>query len=311
MSERNKCWNCFKWTSLVVLFIFFITSCNNGKITQQTDSPQQGTIYISVDESFKPVIEEQIKVYESTYPNAHIIASYKPEIDCFKDLQQDSTRLIIVARGLTDKETAYYKESLQYKPQFLLIAYDAVAIIVNQNCKDSVFTISRLHDILSGKEPINAVMDGRNATSTVRYLQDSIMKGEAFGKNVVASKSSEDVINTITNRSDAIGFVGLNWVGDNYDRKQQELLKKIKLGLVECVRCEEKGLFAKPSAASVSFAQYPLARPLYFILKENATGLGTGFSNFLSMERGQLIFRRSFLIPAVLNFNKRTSKIED
>ena len=85
MSERNKCWNCFKWTSLVVLFIFFITSCNNGKITQQTDSPQQGTIYISVDESFKPVIEEQIKVYESTYPNAHIIASYKPEIDCFKE----------------------------------------------------------------------------------------------------------------------------------------------------------------------------------------------------------------------------------
>ncbi len=310
MSERNKCLNIFKWTSVLVLFIF-ITSCNNGKITQQTDTPQQGTINISVDESFKPVIEEQIKVYESTYPNAHIIASYKPEADCFKDLQQDSTRLIIVARGLTDKETDYYKETLQYKPQFLLIAYDAVAIIVNQNCKDSVFTISRLHDILSGKEPINAVMDGRNATSTVRYLQDSIMKGEKFGKNVVASKSSEDVINTITNRSDAIGFVGLNWVGDNYDRKQQELLKKIKLGLVECVRCEEKGLFAKPSAASVSFAQYPLARPLYFILKENATGLGTGFSNFLSMERGQLIFRRSFLIPAVLNFNKRTSKISD
>ena len=310
MSERNKCLNIFKWTSVLVLFIF-ITSCNNGKITQQTDTPQQGTINISVDESFKPVIEEQIKVYESTYPNAHIVASYKPEADCFKDLQQDSTRLIIVARGLTDKETDYYKETLQYKPQFLLIAYDAVAIIVNQNCKDSVFTISRLHDILSGKEPINAVMDGRNATSTVRYLQDSIMKGEKFGKNVVASKSSEDVINTITNRSDAIGFVGLNWVGDNYDRKQQELLKKIKLGLVECVRCEEKGLFAKPSAASVSFAQYPLARPLYFILKENATGLGTGFSNFLSMERGQLIFRRSFLIPAVLNFNKRTSKISD
>ncbi len=296
---------------LVILTITSLASCNNKKIKAQTDTPQQGTIYISVDESFKPVIDEQIKVYESTYPDAHIIASYKPEADCFKDLQQDSTRLIIVARGLNKKETDYYKETLQYKPQFLLIAYDAVAIIVNQNCKDSVFTISRLHDILSGKENLIAVMDGRNATSTVRYLQDSILKGERFGKNVVASKSSEDVINTITNRSDAIGFVGLNWVGDNYDRKQQELLKKIKLGMVECVRCEEKGLFAKPSAASVSFAQYPLARPLYFILKENATGLGTGFSNFLSMERGQLIFRRAFLIPAVLNFNKRTSKIEE
>jgi phosphate transport system substrate-binding protein len=291
--------------------VISIYSCNNGKVKAQTDTPQQGTINISVDESFEPVINEEIKVYESTYPDAHIIAHYKPEADCFKDFQNDSTRLIIVARGLNTKERDYYEASLQYRPQFTLIAYDAVAIIVNNNCKDSVFTISRLHDILSGKENLNAVMDGRNATSTVRYLQDSILKGEPFGKNVVASKSSEDVINTITNRSDAIGFVGLNWVGDNYDRKQQELLKKIKLGLVECVRCEEKGLFAKPSAASVSFAQYPLARPLYFILKENAVGLGTGFTNFLSMERGQLIFRRAFLIPAVLNFNKRTSKIEE
>ena len=298
---------------ILSVFMAFVAmqSCNNGKVRAQTDTPQQGTINISVDESFKPVMDEEIKVYESTYPNANIIASYKPEADCFKDLQSDSTRLIIVARGLTTKERDWYEATLQFRPQFSLIAYDAVAIIVNQKCKDSVFTISRLHDILSGKENTIAVMDGRNATSTVRYLQDSILKGEQFGKNVVASKSSADVINIVTNRTDAIGFVGLNWVGDSYDRKQQEMLKKIKLAMVECVRCEEKGLFAKPSAASVSFAQYPLARPLYFILKENAVGLGTGFTNFLSMERGQLIFRRALLIPAILNFNKRTSKIEE
>ena len=137
MSDRNE----HKWSIkllLVTLIFSSLSSCNNAKIKTQSDTPQQGTINISVDESFKPVIEEQIKVYESTYPNAHIVASYKPEADCFKDLQQDSTRLIIVARGLTGKETDYYKETLQYKPQFLLIAYDAVVIIVNQNCKDSV-----------------------------------------------------------------------------------------------------------------------------------------------------------------------------
>ena len=295
----------------IIMAVVLLVSCNNSKIKAQTDTPQQGTIDISVDESFEPVIEEEIKVYESTYPNAHIIAHYKPEADCFKDFQNDSTRLIIVARGLEKKELDYFESTLQYRPQFSLIAYDAVAVIVNQQFKDSIFTMERLHDILSGKENTIAVMDGKNATSTVLYLKDSILKGEQFGKNVVASKSSEDVINIIKERTDAIGFVGLNWVGDNYDRKQQELLKKIKLGLVECVRCEEKGLFAKPSAASVSFAQYPLARPLYFILKENATGLGTGFTNFLSMERGQLIFRRAFLIPAVLNFNKRTTKIDN
>ncbi len=282
-----------------------LVSCNTRPVKTYADTPQKGTIYISVDESFKPVIEEQIKVYQSTFPDAHIIPSYKPEIDCFKDLQNDSTRLVIVGRGLNDQEIDFYKSTLQYKPQFKRLAYDAVVLIVNQNTTDSVYTITKLRDVLSGKDSTTVIMDGKNATSSVRFLQDSILKGKAFGKNVVAAQNSQAVIEAVTNQTNAIGFVGLNWIGDNYDPKQQEQLKHVKLGLVECVLCPEKGFFAKASPASVSYGEYPLARGIYFILKENATGLGTGFTNFLSLERGQLIFRRSFLVPALINFNKR------
>ena len=80
---------------------------------------------------------------------------------------------------------------------------------------------------------------------------------------------------------------------------------------MECVKCEEKDLFAKPTQASLAYGEYPLARPLYYILKENAAGLGTGFMNFMSLERGQLIFRRSFLVPAKMGFNSRLGKIKD
>lgn len=83
------------------------------------------------------------------------------------------------------------------------------------------------------------------------------------------------------------------------------------MALVECVNCIEKDVFAKPSQATITFGEYPLARPLYYILKENATGLGTGFMNFMSLERGQLIFRRAFLAPAKMGFNQRTGKIKD
>jgi phosphate transport system substrate-binding protein len=85
-------------------FIFILlVSCssnNNGNQQIQKDSPNDGTIYMSVDESFKPVIDEQMKIYKSSFPNSNIIVSYKSEVDCFKDLIQDSTRLIIVSRGL-------------------------------------------------------------------------------------------------------------------------------------------------------------------------------------------------------------------
>jgi len=80
-------------------------------------------------------------VYESSYPNTQIVASYKSEADCFRDLQSDSTRMIIVSRGLTDDENEYYKQILSFKPQWDILAYDAVDVIVNIQSNDSVFTL--------------------------------------------------------------------------------------------------------------------------------------------------------------------------
>lgn len=297
---------------VIVLFLMVFVSCNNtGNQQGFSDTPKSGTIYISVDESFKPVIDQQIKVYQSTFPDAHIIASYKPEVECFKDLQKDSTRMIIVARGLNRNEENYYTSQLTYKPEDDAVAYDAVAVIININATDSLFTMQKLKDILAGKINVPAIMDGNNATSTVRFLQDSVLRGKPFGKNVVASKGSEAVIDAIAKMPNAIGFVGLSWVGNNNEPKQVEQLKKIKFGLVECVKCDEKGIFAKPSQSTITYAQYPLARPLYYIVKENALGLGTGFKNFLMLERGQLIFKRALLAPAKMNFKKRNSVLKE
>jgi len=291
---------------------FLFAACNSNRQKQrQNDTPSSGTIYISVDESFKPVIEQEIEVYHSSYPETNIVASYKSEADCFRDLQKDSTRMIIVARGLTKDETSYYEGKLYFQPQFSIMAYDAVAVIVNIHNPDSVFTLADLKNILSGKKNIMAVMDGRNATSTVRYLKDSLLKGGNFGSNVVAAKGSKAVVDVISKDEHAIGLVGLSWVGDVYEPEQQANLKKIRLGLVECTTCEEKDMYAKPSQATITYAQYPLTRPLYYILKENATALGTGFTNFMTMERGQLIFRRACLVPNKMSFNQRFSKIKE
>ena len=300
-----------KKTGLYCCAFLFFLSCTAVKKEDTRDTPTKGEIRISVDESFKPVMEEQLLVHHSSFPNTKIIASYKSEAACFRDLQSDSTRMIIVAKGLTDKEAEIFEQNLSFKPQYGILAYDAIAVIVNKASKDSVFTIEQLKNILSGKNNITAIMDGHNATSTVRFLQDSVLHGQPFGKNVVASDSSAQVVDLVAKNPGAIGFVGLSWVGDAYDKKQLAYQKTFLLALVECVKCLEKDVFAKPSQATITYGEYPLARPLYYILKENAAGLGTGFMNFLSLERGQLIFRRAFLAPAKMDFKSRSGKIKD
>lgn len=301
----------FYTIGLLFLFSRLVSCSGTDKVKTETDSPTKGTINISVDESFKPVIEEQIRVYKSSFPETTINVSYKPESDCFRDLQKDSTRMVIVARGLNKEEASFFENQLSYSPQYGILAYDAVAVIVNRQSPDSIFTLSKLRNILSGKDKITAVMDGNKATSTVRYLKDSILKEGNFGSNVVAAENSRNVLDVVAARKDVVGFVGMSWISDSYDPVQLAYLEKIRLGLVECVKCEEKDIFAKPSQATISRGQYPLARPLYYILKENATGLGTGFMNFMSLERGQLIFRRAFLVPAKMGFGKRSGSIKD
>ncbi len=289
------------------IIIFFI-NCRSKN--EAYDTPLNGKIFISVDESFKPVISEQIKIYKSTYPKTEIVASYKPEAACFRDLQSDSTRMIIVSRGLSDEESDYYKATLSFKPRWDVLAYDAIDVIVNINSKDSIFTLDKLKSYLKGDDTSKTiVLDGKNATSTVRMLKDSLLKGKNFGKNVFAAGSSKSVVDYISANPNAIGFVGSSWVGDLDDPEQLNYEKKIRFALVECIRCE-KGMFAKPSQATISSGEYPLYRPLYYILKENASGLGTGFVNYMILERGQLVFRRSYLVPAQMDFSVRRSLME-
>ena len=117
----------------------FLFSCKNKK-TKPTDTGTSGTIHISVDESFKPIIEEHIMVFQASYPKAKIIAHYKPEAECWNDLLNDSIRMVIVTKKITPDEARYYSDSLGLYPTSELLANDAVALIVNRNAPDSVFS---------------------------------------------------------------------------------------------------------------------------------------------------------------------------
>ena len=299
------------WIILALIVFVSAPGCKNENGSTESESISKGHIRISVDESFQPVISEQIKVFELTYPTASIVAEYKTEADCLRDLQQDSTRMIIISRGLTKEEEAFYIDRLEYNPSFERVAYDAIALIVNVSNPDLVFTLNELSAMLSGSSAKNydVVMDGKGLTSTIRYLTDSLLKGQPLGKNVTAAKNSEDVINYIATSENAIGFVGASWLAE-VQFNNPALGNKVKLGLIECKNCD-KDTYAKPSQQTILFGQYPLVRGLYYILKENFAGVGSGFSNFLSHERGQLIFSRSNLVPSLMQFNRRRSQINE
>lgn len=297
---------------LLILVVFWLGSCNNEDNIKEVRAVKDTTIRISVDESFEPIMREQLKVYAVAYPDTKVIASYKSEAECLRDLQNDSTKIVIISRELTKLETQFYDNKIGFRPAFEKLAKDAIGVIVNVNSKDSVFTMEELKMMLSGKSKsdLKVALDGKNATSTVRYLNDSLLKGKPFGPNISGANSSEDLINYIASSDDAVGFVGISWVTNPKNKQQEVALKNVKLALVECSMNCEKGSFARPSQQTITFGQYPLVRGLYYVLKENYAGLASRLVQFLTTERGQLIFRRALLVPAKINFDRRRTQIK-
>ena len=308
--KKNSIAN-FGW--LFILCIGLI-QCNTKKTEQVTDTLTSGTVHISVDESFKPIRDEQVKVFEGSNPGAKIIAHYKSEAACLHDIFNDSiTKMVIVTRGLSRKEEKYFKESLHYFPRWDELATDAIAIVVNKKSTDTIFTLQRLQQQLAGlmgkKQQI--IFDGLNATSTVRFAIDSILKGAKFDTGVVrAVKNSQAVLDYIAANDNAVGLVGISWIGNPEDTAQVKMLQKVKMVYVKCEYCSDSP-YVKPTQYGIMTKRYPLIRGLYYILKENYSGLGSGFLNFLQYERGQLIFRRAYLGPSKMGFGIRNVQINE
>jgi phosphate transport system substrate-binding protein len=286
-------------------------SCNSS--TSEADGPtlETGTIHISADESFKPVIDSQIQVFESSYPKAKIIAHYKPEAECLRDFGVDSISMVIATRGYTANEERFMTDSMRVTPSKLVIAYDAIAVIVNPDSKDTLFTMAEIKDIVQGRsdKKLLPVFDGVSATSTVRFVIDSVLKGQALGSNVTAAKGSEEVIDYVSKTPNAVGFIGVSWVGNKEDTTQLSYLKKVKVAQIESTH--EPGIYVSPAQYNIYYRRYPMVRDLVYVLKEKETGVARGFAYFLSAQRGQLIFKRSYLTPATMPLNVRNAALRE
>ena len=298
---------------LCIFFLFFILSaCGTNKTTDPNlDTRAKGTINISADESFKPVIEAQVQVYEADYPDVKLNVHYKPEADCLNDLLVDSVRMIIVTRYISPDEKRFLEDSLKISPDQMMMAYDAIAVIIHPDEEIHRFTMKDIKEILQGKFRKNLipVFDGLKATSTVRFIVDSVLRGDSLTSKALAARSSEEVVDYVSKNPAAIGFIGISWIGNKDDAQQQSFLTKVRLAELEC-----KGLpgqYVQPIQVNIYNGLYPLKRGLVFVLKENYKGLGHGFSNFMTSERGQLIFRRAYLVPGYLPFIVRPTRLRD
>ena len=275
------------------------------------------------DESFSPIIEEAREVFEHTYPQTTIKPIYTNELDGINMLMERKVWLTVASKRLRESQIKNLKDR-KYVARCIPIAYDGLALIVNNENPDTCISIKDIKRVLTGEVTkwsevypssklgdFDVVFDNAKS-STVHFCMDSILGGKPINSpKVEAVKKSAEVINYVSAHKNAIGIIGSNWLNDARDSTNVTFKKNIRV--VSVSRLDEATPMNswKPYQYYIYNGNYPLVRTIYAICTDPRQGLPWGFCNFLQSPIGQKIFFKAGLLPARGNMAVREVVVSD
>lgn len=291
------------------LFAIIIAACgSNGK--KPIDFLKEDEVTYAADNSFEPIVDELADLFVGRHIEAGMHPNYVSEDSAIKLLVDDSVRLAITTRPLNEREKFEIKKHRNINES--LIAYDAFALIVNENNPDTLLYLDDIRGIISGritdwsqlakndgkKGKLTLVFD-QNGSSTVRYMQDSLNNGKPLAGNVRAQGSMRGVIDAVKEREDIIGVVSTDWLRETAgDSTTRENFRNLGLNVVLLKKDENQNYWRRPYQAYILDGTYPLWRSVYvtstYTRRNSMISL---FYFFLKGDAQGVICRSSQLLP--------------
>ena len=293
------------------------SACENKPNPAKEEAYQKAAQTFVADESFFPILDEELFYFNSQRLDT-IGVDYMNEQDAVKRLMKLDTWLAFATRRFTAKEEQSLRDR-QYLPRAIPIAYDGLAIIVNNANPDSCITVKDFARILRGEATqwgdiysksqlgtIDVVFDNP-LSSTVRWCVDSILGGKEFtNPHIGAVQTSAAVIDYVEKHKNALGIIGSNWLNDKRDTTNVTFKKNITVMGISKMDSAKSYNSYQPYQYYLYNGNYPLIRTIYALLNDpRPNGMPTAFAHFCQLPRGQKIILRAGLLPRTANMNVR------
>jgi len=281
------------WLGVVVLFL----GCQQAEI----ESPTSGYITIASSESIAPIIRKEAEEFQRLYQKAKITTTVSSSREVIMQLLRGDVKTVFIPRGLNEEEKKVAEE-YNIRVDTYRLALDAVAIIVHPENPVGQLNLEEVGAIYRGKitnwrevkgraMPILPVALSRN-TATSELVLKKAVKDTVFTRSTYVCPSSAQMLETVAQRQDAIGFVGLAWLSDRGSSPQ-------KVKVLE-IADEGTSTFVAPYQAAIYRGDYPLQRSLYALTSERGLGLAAGFISFVTSAQGQKVVLDSGLVPVTM-----------
>lgn len=174
-----------------------------------------------------------------------------------------------------------------------IIAYDALAVVINPANKVSQLTRDQIEGIFIGKiknwkevggDDLQIVVYSRESSSgTYDFFKEHVMNNKNYASSVLSMPATGSIIQSIGQTKGAIGYVGFAYI--------EKEVKPVKVSF-------DKGkTFIEPTMATAKNRTYPIVRPLYYYYLATSEKLIKPFVDFCLSADGQKIVEQVGYIP--------------
>lgn len=291
-----------------------------------------GSATIFCDDGFRTILEEEIEVFEYSYPQSSIVPFYVSEGEAIDTLMANATQAIISTKELTKDQIQYIRSKHKRVVKQKCIAVDAVAFIANKKNPVGALSMEQIKEILNGRitrwdqlagndtTAIKLVFDNAQS-STVSCLKEMFMEeGKSISEstNSFAQENNAQVFDIVKTDPEALGVISVSWLGDNLkaaknvpmDKRMEDYTNEndtvattltSEVNIIKVSNPTEKNDFSpvayKPYQSYIYSGDYPIVRRVYIITTASNSTVMYSFYSFLTGFVGQKIILKTGILP--------------
>ncbi|MDE5874039.1 MAG: substrate-binding domain-containing protein [Muribaculaceae bacterium] len=295
-----------------------------------------GTSTIFCDDGFKNILDEEIEVFEYSYPQASIIPMYVSEGAAIDTLLSDGTQAIISTKELTKEQIEFMKSKYKRVVRQNCIAVDAVALIANKDNPVQSLSMQEISDIMNGKITRWSQLAGNDTTkiklvfdnaesSTVSYFKEKFLPKDvklASVTNSYAQQNNAQVFDVVKTDPNALGIISVSWLGadlsaaknvpmdqrmEDYKNETDTVATPLtsEVNIIRVSNPTEENDYTMvgymPYQAYIYSGQYPLVRKIYMVSTASNSTVLHSFYTFMTGFVGQKIISKTGILPYHMN----------
>jgi len=250
------------------------------------------SIKVKGSDTVLPISQKEAEVYMKKNKGSNITVIGGGSGVGISALLDGTTDIAMASRKLKMSEKIKMQDAGKAFKE-VIIAYDALSVIVNPQNKVNQLTREQIEAIFTGKitnwkevggDDMKIVSYSRESSSgTYEFFKEHVMKNKNYSSSIMMMPATGAIVQSVSQTKGAIGYVGFAYVENN--------VRALKISY-------DKGkTYITPSMVTAKDKTYPVVRPLYYYYLNALDKKVKPFVDYILSDEGQKTIESVGYIP--------------